>query len=113
MGAPCRWGDRRLPVRRTRAAVRRTHAAVPRTLAALLPEQPPAARRERVRQQDTVADDELADAPPFHRVAVPDRGAIPRRVHHPDSTIAPWRPPGSFARRPRSTSPSGHTPPAR
>ena len=40
--------------------------------------------------QDAFADNDLADAPAFHRVAVS------RHVHHPDSTIAPMSAPGIF-----------------
>jgi 1-pyrroline-5-carboxylate dehydrogenase len=49
-----------------------------------------------VRDQDAVTHDDLADAPACHRVAVPGRGRVPRRVHHPDSTIGPVSAPGIF-----------------
>ena len=67
--------------------------------------EPTLPRRECVREEDAVADHELADAPARHRVPVPDRVAVPRHVHHPDSTIAPDERPGHLphaARRQRA-----------
>ena len=46
--------------------------------------------------EDGAVDEELADAPAGHLVAVPDRIEVPRHVHPPDSTIGPVSAPGIF-----------------
>ena len=49
-----------------------------------------------MREEDAVPHEKLADTPAGHLVAVPDRVALPRHVHSPDSTIGPVSAPGIF-----------------
>src|SRR5688572_29708660 len=49
-----------------------------------------------MREEEPVPHEKLADTPARHLVAVPDRVAVPRHVHSPDSTIGPVSAPGIF-----------------